>query len=175
MLIIDEMSMVDLTLMHALLTAVVPGTRLILVGDVNQLPSVGPGSVLKDTIASNKFHVVTLTKIFRQAGESDIVLNAHKINAGERVIINNKSRDFFFLKRQEADVIIGVVITLIQKKLPKYVDASPFDIQVMTPTRKGLLGVERLNVILQRYLNPPDPKKEEKGSKRKEFSVPVIK
>ena len=146
-LIIDEMSMVDLTLMHALLTAVVPGTRLILVGDVNQLPPVGPGSVLKDTIASNKFHVVTLTKIFRQAGESDIVLNAHKINAGERVIINNKSRDFFFLKRQEADVIIGVVITLIQKKLPKYVDASPFDIQVMTPTRKGLLGVERLNVI----------------------------
>lgn len=168
-LIIDEMSMVDLTLMHALLTAVVPGTRLILVGDVNQLPSVGPGSVLKDTIASNKFHVVTLTKIFRQAGESDIVLNAHKINAGERVIINNKSRDFFFLKRQEADVIIGVVITLIQKKLPKYVDASPFDIQVMTPTRKGLLGVERLNVILQRYLNPPDPKKEEKEANGRIF------
>lgn len=161
-LIIDEMSMVDLTLMHALLTAVVPGTRLILVGDVNQLPSVGPGSVLKDLIASQKFHVVTLTKIFRQAGESDIVTNAHRINAGERVVLNNKSRDFFFLKRQEADVIIGVVITLIQKKLPKYVDASPFDIQVMTPTRKGLLGVERLNVILQRYLNPPDPKKEEK-------------
>ena len=168
-LIIDEMSMVDLTLMHALLTAVVPGTRLILVGDVNQLPSVGPGSVLKDTIASNKFHVVTLTKIFRQAGESDIVLNAHKINAGESVIINNKSRDFFFLKRQEADVIIGVVITLIQKKLPKYVDASPFDIQVMTPTRKGLLGVERLNVILQRYLNPPDPKKEEKEANGRIF------
>lgn len=161
-LIIDEMSMVDLTLMHALLTAVVPGTRLILVGDVNQLPSVGPGSVLKDLIASQKFHVVTLTKIFRQAGESDIVTNAHRINAGERVVLNNKSRDFFFLKRQEADVIIGVVITLIQKKLPKYVDASPFDIQVMTPTRKGLLGVERLNVILQRYLNPPDPKKEKK-------------
>lgn len=161
-LIIDEMSMVDLTLMHALLTAVVPGTRLILVGDVNQLPSVGPGSVLKDLIASQKFHVVTLTKIFRQAGESDIVTNAHRINAGERVVLNNKSRDFFFLKRQEADVIIGVVITLIQKKLPKYVDASPFDIQVMTPTRKGLLGVERLNVILQRYLNSPDPKKEEK-------------
>ena len=161
-LIIDEMSMVDLTLMHALLTAVVPGTRLILVGDVNQLPSVGPGSVLKDLIASQKFHVVTLTKIFRQAGESDIVTNAHRINAGERVVLNNKSRDFFFLKRQEADVIIGVVMTLIQKKLPKYVDASPFDIQVMTPTRKGLLGVERLNVILQRYLNPPDPKKEEK-------------
>ena len=170
-LIIDEMSMVDLTLMHALLTAIVPGTRLILVGDVNQLPSVGPGSVLKDTIASNKFHVVTLTKIFRQAGESDIVLNAHKINAGEPVIINNKSRDFFFLKRQEADVIIGIVIMLIQKKLPKYVDASPYDIQVMTPTRKGLLGVERLNVILQRYLNPPDPKKEEKEVNGRIFRV----
>ena len=152
-LIIDEMSMVDLPLMHALLAAVVEGTRLILVGDVNQLPSVGPGSVLKDIIASGSFPVVTLTKIFRQAGESDIVVNAHKINAGEAVVLNNKSRDFFFLKRQEADVIISVVITLIQKKLPKYVNAAPTDIQVMTPTRKGLLGVERLNAILQRDLN----------------------
>ncbi|GAA0796878.1 ATP-dependent RecD-like DNA helicase [Faecalicatena orotica] len=170
-LIIDEMSMVDLPLMHALLSAVVEGTRLILVGDVNQLPSVGPGSVLKDIIASGSFPVVTLTKIFRQAGESDIVVNAHKINAGEAVILNNKSRDFFFLKRQEADVIISVVITLIQKKLPKYVDAAPTDIQVMTPTRKGLLGVERLNTILQKYLNPPDPKKAEKEFGQKIFRV----
>ena len=161
-LIIDEMSMVDISLMHALLSAVVPGTRLILVGDVNQLPSVGPGSVLKDIILSGRFPVVTLTRIFRQAGESDIVVNAHKINAGETVVLDNKSRDFFFLRRQEADVIIGVVIMLIQKKLPKYVGAPPSEIQVMTPTRKGLLGVERLNSILQRYLNPPDPGKEEK-------------
>lgn len=161
-LIIDEMSMVDLSLMHALLSAIVPGTRLILVGDVNQLPSVGPGSVLKDIILSGCFPVVTLTRIFRQAGESDIVVNAHKINAGEPVVLDNKSKDFFFLRRQEADVIIGVVITLIQKKLPKYVGAPQSEIQVMTPTRKGLLGVERLNSILQRYLNPPDPGKEEK-------------
>lgn len=170
-LIIDEMSMVDLTLMHALLSAVVEGTRLILVGDVNQLPSVGPGSVLKDIIASGSFPVVTLKKIFRQAGESDIVVNAHKINAGEQVILNNKSRDFFFLKRQEADVIISVVITLIQKKLPKYVNAAPTDIQVMTPTRKGLLGVERLNTILQRYLNPPAPEKAEKEFGDKLFRI----
>lgn len=170
-IIIDEMSMVDLPLMHALLSAVIPGTRLILVGDVNQLPSVGPGSVLKDIISSRRFPVVTLTKIFRQAGESDIVVNAHKINAGEPVILNNKSRDFFFLKRQDADVIISVVLTLIQKKLPKYVDALPTEIQVMTPTRKGLLGVERLNTILQKYLNPEAPQKEEKEINGRIFRV----
>ena len=160
-IIIDEMSMVDLPLMHALLSAVVPGTRLVLVGDVDQLPSVGPGSVLKDIIISECFPVVTLTRIFRQAGESDIVVNAHKINAGEPVVLDNKSRDFFFLRRQDADTIIGVAIMLIQKKLPGYVGAQPSEIQVMTPTRKGLLGVERLNTILQRYLNPQDPKKAE--------------
>ncbi|MBA4701175.1 MAG: ATP-dependent RecD-like DNA helicase [Ruminococcus sp.] len=170
-LIIDEMSMVDLTLMHGLLSAVVEGTRLILVGDVNQLPSVGPGSVLRDIIASASFPVVTLTKIFRQAGESDIVVNAHKINAGQPVVLDNKSRDFFFLKRQEPDVIISVVITLIQQKLPKYVDASPLEIQVMTPTRKGLLGVERLNTILQKYLNPPSPGKAEKENGQRLFRV----
>lgn len=161
-IIIDEMSMVDLPLMHALLLATVPGTRLVLVGDVDQLPSVGPGSVLRDIISSECFPVVTLTRIFRQAGESDIVVNAHKINAGEPVILDNKSLDFFFLKRQDADTIIGVTIMLIQKKLPKYVGALPGEIQVMTPTRKGLLGVERLNMILQRYLNPEDKKKAEK-------------
>ncbi len=160
-LIIDEMSMVDLPLMHALLQAVVPGTRLILVGDVDQLPSVGPGSVLKDIIASEQFPVVTLTRIFRQAGQSDIIVNAHKINAGEPVVLDNKSRDFFFLCRTDADTIIGIMIMLIQKKLPRYVGAKPSEIQVMTPTRKGNLGVERLNVILQRYLNPADPKKNE--------------
>lgn len=161
-IIIDEMSMVDIFLMHALLSAVVAGTRLILVGDVNQLPSVGPGSVLKDIIASGEFPVVELVKIFRQASQSDIVVNAHKINQGVPVSLDNKSMDFFFLKRYDANVIISVVITLIQKKMPKFVDAEPYDIQVLTPMRKGLLGVERLNVILQQYLNPPSKGKKEK-------------
>lgn len=161
-IIIDEMSMVDIHLIYALLSAITVGTRLILVGDVNQLPSVGPGSVLKDVIDSGCFPVVRLTKIFRQASESDIVVNAHKINQGEKVVLDNKSMDFFFLQRNDANVIISVVLTLIQKKLPKFVDASMFDIQVMTPMRKGLLGVERLNGILQQYLNPPEKSKNER-------------
>lgn len=161
-IIIDEMSMVDLFLMHALLSAVSVGTRLIMVGDVNQLPSVGPGSVLKDIIYSECFPVVRLNKIFRQASESDIVVNAHKINEGEHVVLDNKSRDFFFLKRDDANVIISVVLTLVMKKMPKYVDAGMLDIQVLTPMRKGLLGVERLNTILQEYLNPRSPEKKEK-------------
>lgn len=161
-IIIDEMSMVDIQLMHSLLLAVTVGTRLILVGDENQLPSVGPGNVLRDIIRSGEFPVVELKKIFRQASESDIVVNAHKINRGEQVTLSNKSSDFFFLKRQDADIIIRVVIALIQEKLPRYVEAKPFDIQVLTPMRKGLLGVERLNQILQRYLNPPEPSKKEK-------------
>lgn len=161
-IIIDEMSMVDIHLMHSLLMAVTAGTRLILVGDENQLPSVGPGNVLHDIIRSAQFPVVELKKIFRQASESDIVVNAHKINKGEQVELNNKSRDFFFLKRYDADIIIRVVIALIQEKLPKYVEAKPFEIQVLTPMRKGLLGVDRLNQILQRYLNPPDVSRKEK-------------
>ena len=161
-IIIDEMSMVDITLMHALLKAVLAGTRLILVGDVNQLPSVGPGSVLKDIIESNQFHTVKLNKIFRQASTSDIIVNAHKINNGEEVVLDNKSMDFFFLKRYEADKIINVTLQLIKQKLPKFVDASEYDIQVLTPTRKGLLGVERLNTVLQMYLNPEDASKREK-------------
>lgn len=160
--IIDEMSMVDISLMHALLKAVAVGTRLILVGDVNQLPSVGPGSVLRDIIRSHECNVVMLTKIFRQASTSDIIVNAHKINQGEEVTLDNKSMDFFFLKRYDADVIISVVLQLIKQKLPKFVDVTPYDIQVLTPMRKGLLGVERLNGILQRYLNPPSPQKREK-------------
>ncbi len=160
--IIDEMSMVDLPLMYALLHAIIPGTRLILVGDRNQLPSVGPGSVLKDIIDSECFPVVMLKKIFRQAGESDIVVNAHKINRGDPVILDNQSRDFFFLKRQDPNMIISNAITLVQQKMPKYVNAEPYDIQVLTPMRKGLLGVERLNKILQEYLNPPEKGKQEK-------------
>ena len=162
LVIIDEMSMVDITLMNSLLKAIAPGTRLILVGDINQLPSVGPGSVLKDISQAEVFNVVMLTKIFRQASTSDIIVNAHKINRGEEVSLDNKSMDFFFLKRYEADIIINVVLQLVKQKLPKFVDATPYDIQVLTPMRKGLLGVERLNGILQQYLNPPDQSKREK-------------
>ena len=161
-IIVDEMSMVDISLMYSLLKAISVGTRLILVGDVNQLPSVGPGSVLRDIIQSHACNVVMLTKIFRQASTSDIIVNAHKINHGEEVILDNKSMDFFFLKRYDADVIINVVLQLIKQKLPKFVDATPYDIQVLTPMRKGLLGVERMNGILQRYMNPPANDKVEK-------------
>ncbi len=159
---IDEMSMVDISLMNALLRALTPGTRLVLVGDVDQLPSVGPGRVLRDVIDAGVFPTVRLTRIFRQAETSDIVVNAHRINRGQEPVLDNKSRDFFFLPRDDANRIISNMITLIRDKLPSYVDASPFDIQVLTPMRKGMLGVERLNRILQEYLNPPSPEKEEK-------------
>ena len=162
--IIDEMSMVDIYLLHSLLKAVSPGTRLVLVGDVNQLPSVGPGNVLRDIIESGCFHVVKLTKIFRQASQSDIVVNAHRINAGERIDLAKRSRDFLFIRRDHPDAIISAMLTLVQKKLPGYVNAHPFDIQIMTPMRKGALGVDRLNGILQEYLNPADGKKAEKES-----------
>lgn len=161
-IIIDEMSMVDIFLMNSLLKAIMTGTRLILVGDVNQLPSVGPGNVLKDIISSGKFNVVRLEKIFRQATTSDIVVNAHKINKGEKVDLAKKSNDFLFIRRDDSEAIIAATLTLIQKKLPSYVKADINDIQVLTPTRKGVLGVERLNTILQKYLNPPDSSKVEK-------------
>ena len=160
--IIDEMSMVDMFLMNALLHAIMPGTKLILVGDVNQLPSVGPGSVLRDLIRSECFPIVCLTHIFRQASQSDIVVNAHKIHNGEEVILDNKSKDFFFLKRYDVNVIWKVLVTLVSQKLPRYVDARPQDIQILTPMRKGALGVENLNQILQKYLNPPAPDKAER-------------
>ncbi len=160
-IIIDEMSMVDIQLFQALLKAVTPGTRLILVGDVNQLPSVGPGQVLRELIESGCFHMAELKKIFRQAKESDIVVNAHRINRGQQIALDNKSRDFFMLERNDVNVIYKHMIQLIREKLPGYVKASPFDIQVLTPMRKGSLGCETLNGILQRYLNPPDPHKRE--------------
>lgn len=161
-IIIDEMSMVDIYLMQALLKAVIPGTRLILVGDVNQLPSVGPGSVLQDVIQSGAFPVVCLTRIFRQAAQSDIIVNAHKINQGQQVTLDNQSRDFFFLRRQDPNQILRVVLSLVQEKMPKYVHAEISDIQVLTPMRKGALGVENLNQVLQRYLNPPSRDKAER-------------
>lgn len=159
--IIDEMSMVDIYLFRYLLQAVSVGTRLILVGDVDQLPSVGPGQVLKDIIDSGAFHSIMLKKVFRQDEESDIILNAHKINHGEQISLDNKSRDFFFLERNDANVIYKHMIQLIRDKLPGYVNAKSMDIQVLTPMRKGLLGVEVLNQILQKYLNPEDSTKKE--------------
>lgn len=162
--IIDEMSMVDINLFHSLLRAVTPGTRLVLVGDVNQLPSVGPGQVLKDLMDSGAFPAIILQKIFRQAKTSDIVVNAHRINRGEQISLDNKSRDFFLLERSDVNVIYKHMIQLIQDMLPKYVEASSFDIQVLTPMRKGSLGVETLNGILQQYLNPPDQHKKEQAS-----------
>ena len=161
-IIIDEMSMVDIDLMHALLRAVNPGTRLILVGDTNQLPSVGPGNVLRDLIASGAFDVVQLTRIFRQAAESDIIVKAHRINDGERIPLGKRSKDFLFIRREQPDAIISAMLTLVREKLPNYVHADMFDIQIMTPMRKGALGVERLNPILQSFLNPKDPSKPEK-------------
>lgn len=158
-IIIDEMSMVDIYLMHSLLKAITVGTRLILVGDVNQLPSVGPGNVLKDIIGSEEFEVVKLNKIFRQAGESDIVVNAHKIHKGGNIDLKKKSKDFLYLKRDDANKIINATITLIREKLPAYVESDMFEVQVLTPMRKGNLGVERINTILQEYLNPPSKEK----------------
>ncbi|MDD3368972.1 MAG: ATP-dependent RecD-like DNA helicase [Lachnospiraceae bacterium] len=160
-IIIDEMSMVDIFLFQSLLRAVPVGTRLILVGDVDQLPSVGPGQVLRDLIESHAFPTVVLQKIFRQAGESNIVLNAHRINRGEDIALDNKSKDFFFLERNDTNVIYKHMVQLIRDKMPKYVGASSYDIQVLTPMRKGALGAEVLNRILQEYLNPPSEKKEE--------------
>ena len=160
-IIIDEMSMVDIFLFQALLKAVSVGTRLIMVGDVNQLPSVGAGQVLQDLMNSGRFQTVVLEKIFRQAEESDIVMNAHRIHAGEEIALHNKSKDFFFLERNDVNVIYKHMIQLILEKLPSYVGANPYDIQVLTPMRKGKLGVETLNAILQRYLNPPAQDKKE--------------
>ncbi|MBQ3029027.1 MAG: ATP-dependent RecD-like DNA helicase, partial [Lachnospiraceae bacterium] len=162
LIIIDEMSMVDIYLMHALLKAIPIGTRLVLVGDVNQLPSVGPGNVLRDIIGSGCFSVVTLDKIFRQAQESDIVTNAHKIHAGEEIRLDNKSKDFFFLQREDLTVIQQSILYLVKEKLAKHLRVKPQEIQVLTPMRKGELGVERLNVLLQEHLNPADPGKKEK-------------
>jgi len=160
-IIIDEMSMVDIHLFYALLKAIPLGCRLVLVGDVNQLPSVGPGQVLRDLIESEGYPVVMLRKIFRQATTSDIVVNAHRINEGRQIELGNKSEDFFFLSRNNVDVIYKHMILLILEKLPKYVEAKPHQIQVLTPMRKGSLGVEVLNGILQKYINPPDKNKTE--------------
>ena len=161
-IIVDEMSMVDINIIYALLKAVAAGTRLILVGDIDQLPSVGPGNVLRDIINSGCFSVVKLEKIFRQAAESEIITNAHKINKGERVELNKYSKDFLFVKRNTADAIVGAMCTLLRDKLPAYVNADINEVQILTPSRKSAVGVERLNKIMQQFLNPPKPGKMEK-------------
>ncbi|MBS7183245.1 MAG: AAA family ATPase, partial [Eubacterium sp.] len=161
-IILDEMSMVDTFLIHALLKAVTIGTRIVFVGDVNQLASVGPGNVLRDMIQSEKFSVVRLTKVFRQAGESGIVVNAHKINDGEQVKLDNSSNDFLYIERENAQTALNATIGLMMSKLPDYVKAKPVDIQVLTPMRGGILGVNSLNEQLQKYINPADENKREK-------------
>ena len=161
-IILDEMSMVDISLMYSFLKAVLPGTRLILVGDSNQLPSVGAGNVLKDIIESGVFPVVRLSKIYRQEATSQIVLNAHKINEGEQITLNNRNRDFFFFEKKDIRSVTAGVIYLVKNRLPEYVGVNPFEIQVLTPMRKGELGVEHLNQVLQYYLNPASPDKEER-------------
>ena len=160
-IIIDEMSMVDMNLFHALLKAVPQGARLVLVGDVNQLPSVGPGCVLQDLIESRAFHTIMLQHVFRQASESDIVMNAHRILEGHSLPMDNKSRDFFFLERDQAPVIYKHTVQLIREMLPGYAGCRPEDIQVLTPMRRGSLGVDRLNEVLQSVLNPPADSKRE--------------
>jgi len=160
-IIIDEMSMVDIYLFQSLLRAVIPGTHLIMVGDANQLPSVGPGSVLKDMIESGKILTVTLERIFRQAQMSDIVVNAHKINAGQHPVVNNKSPDFFFIRQSDPGTIIGTAVKLVGENLPRYLKTDSSEIQVMAPMKKGVLGISNLNKVMQTYLNPASPHKEE--------------
>ena len=158
-IIVDEMSMVDIFLFHNLLKAIAVGTRLILVGDVNQLPSVGPGNVLRDVINSHCFNVVRLSHIFRQAAESDIIVNAHRIHRGEEIALDNQSKDFFCLKRDDSHGVLEVMLWLVRDRMPKYTHCTPFDVQVLTPMKKGELGVRRCNEVLQRYLNPEAPGK----------------
>lgn len=161
--IIDESSMVDILLMNSLLSAMAPGTRLILVGDVDQLPSVGPGNVLKDIIGSGRLPVARLTEIFRQAQESAIVMNAHRINRGEYPVLNEKSRDFFFTRKATVDGVLNTIVALVTKRLPSFAGCDPLqDIQVLSPMRKSPLGAASLNRVLQQALNPPGPGKNER-------------
>lgn len=162
-IIIDESSMIDILLMHSLLKAIPLGTRLIIVGDSNQLPSVGPGNVLRDIINSDVIKVCKLTEIFRQAQESAIVTNAHRINKGEYPNLKQKDKDFFFMRRNTAQDLSSLIVSLVSVRLPKYLSCDPIrDIQVLTPMRKSPLGVTALNALLQEALNPPSQNKREK-------------
>jgi exodeoxyribonuclease V alpha subunit len=172
-LIIDEASMIDIVLMNSLLKAVGIGTRVIIVGDVDQLPSVGPGNVLRDIIESNCVKVVRLKDIFRQSKESMIIVNAHKINNGEMPLLNEKNKDFYFIKEEVQEKILSTLISLVSTRLPKF--NSGWDrlnhIQVISPMRKGVLGVHNLNTNLQQILNPPHKNKKEKQFRDMYFRV----
>ena len=161
-IIVDEMSMVDILLMNSLLKAVVPGTRLILVGDMDQLPSVGPGNVLKDIILSECVPVIRLDRIFRQSDTSRIVSNAHRILHGQYPEFNTPGTDFFFMKRTNPESAAQTLAEVVKTRMPKYAKCSPVDdIQVLTPMKKSLLGVEQMNLLLQQTLNPPSKQKKE--------------
>lgn len=171
-IILDEASMVDIILMYNLLKAVKLGTRLLLVGDSDQLPSVGAGNVLKDIIDSNVIKTVRLNEIFRQARESMIVVNAHKINNGEPLFLNVKNKDFFFLRKKNNEEILNEIIGLVSERLPKFYKFDKLkDIQVLTSMRKGDLGVNNLNIELQKYLNPPNKYKQEEQFAKRIFRV----
>jgi exodeoxyribonuclease V alpha subunit len=166
-IIIDEASMVDILLMNNLLKAIIPGTRLIIVGDVDQLPSVGPGNVLRDLIESDVMPVVRLTEIFRQSEQSTIVVNAHRINKGEFPSLNETEGDFFFFGAPSQEETLNTILDLVKAKIPKFLDGcDPVKgIQVLTPMRKGICGVYNLNSSLQAILNPPSPDKDEKKAR----------
>ena len=162
-LIVDEASMMDIVLTQSLLKAMATGTRLILVGDVDQLPSVGPGNVLKDVIDSGALATARLTEVFRQAAESAIITNAHRINQGEYPAINDKEKDFFFVRRQTPEGVIQTILELVAERLPAFKGFDPRqDIQVLSPMRKSPLGVINLNNLLQATLNPPAKNKRER-------------
>lgn len=171
-IILDEASMVDIILMYNLLKAIKLGTRLLLVGDSDQLPSVGAGNVLKDIIDSGVIKTVRLDEIFRQARESMIVVNAHKINNGEPLFLNVKNKDFFFLRKNTNEEILNEIIGLVSERLPKFYNFDKLkDIQVLTSMRKGDLGVTNLNIELQKYLNPPNKYKQEEEFAKRTFRV----
>lgn len=170
-IIIDEMSMVDINLMYALLSAITVGTRLIMVGDEHQLPSVGPGNVLNDMIASKKYTTVTLQKIFRQAQSSAIVVNAHKIQNQEKVDLDEKTEDFFFVSRNSVGTIMDAMLSLMTKNIPNHFSIKTEDIQVLTPTRMGPLGVDELNRKMQEALNPSADGKMEYTTENRCFRV----
>ncbi len=173
-IIVDESSMIDIMLMYYLTRAIKTGTRLILVGDIDQLPSVGAGNVLKDIIDSEKIEVVELNEVFRQAKESAIIMNAHKINKGNYPDLNDKTKDFFLVSRDasQKESIANTVVDLVKTRLPKFKNCNPMnDIQVLTPMRKSELGVTNLNNLLQAVLNPPDNSKDEKEYRNHIFRV----